>query len=132
MRIKRILIIPSGTLIERLRTIVSCNVLATYLSIPWYMHWEKNNDCTQQINDIVDNKYIDLPGFAIITVHYFNPNQDIISIINNLDNLGKDSLIISTSHEFKHPNMSTEMYLKLKRKYWNNFKFNGEYTRCSG
>ena len=80
------------------------------------MHWEKNS-CTQQINDIIDNKYIDLPqDFINITNYYFNPNQDIISIINNLDNLGKDSLIISTSHEFKHPNMSTEMYLKLKRK----------------
>lgn len=124
MRIKRILIIPSGNLIERLRSIVSCTILANYMQIPWYMHWEINNDCKISINDIVDNKYINLPQeFINISKYYFNPSQNINEIIDNFDKLNKDTLILSTSFQFKHTLMTESEYIKMKRICWNNFKF---------
>ena len=124
---KAIVVIPTQGFANRLRMIASSYILAQYMKLDHYIIWKPYTDCNIDFDDIFEKHPFQLINEEIISKSkyvYFGNNIHSQNIMDKILNPGNvNYIVLSGGHEFKHPAMNCDEFLKAKYKLYNKIKF---------
>ena len=126
MVLKKIILIPTQGLANRLRIITSTKIYINYTQnlTDLHINWIPELCCQCNFNDIFNENANEFELKQLLNYKYiFEENKHTNDILQTLDD-NIEVLVIKGGHSFKHPNMSIEDFIYEKHKIYNTFKFN--------
>lgn len=122
-----IVLYPRCGLGNRLRAMACAYALSQKVRCPLYINWEPALDCVVEWGDLFDETLFPMPKITMQEIGERYPQRKIfynervhtdVFLQSQNQNQSYNGIIISGSHDFKHPDMSEEDLLYLKHMYY--------------
>lgn len=117
MKVETLIILPRGSISERILTIISAKIFAEHTGVKLSLLWDHEIAYSTLFLDRIDMITFErLQG----TKYIYNPHVDQTKLYHNIDPTENEtSLIVQTNNELLHPNMSKLLYLKKRTELYN-------------
>ena len=126
---KAIVVIPTQGFGNRLRMIASSFILAEYMKLDHYILWKVQDDCNIEFDKIWEKhpfKLMNETNLSKLPYRYYG-DVHTHSIMNQVLNPGNiDYLVLLGGHEFKHPVMTKDEFIRKKYQLYSQLKFHCE------
>ena len=137
----QLVVVPTQGFANRMKMIASTAVLAKLKNTDWKICWEPAEECNIELKDIFPMLATD----ESITKHQLAQSKYTFfglvhteSIMNQIDKiLNGDGdgdgtkiqyMVITGGHEFKHPSLTTSVFLKHKKEFYSSLIFHSSMT----
>lgn len=123
-----VVIVPTQGLCNRIRAMASANILAKFYGTICFTLWYPEESCNCEFEDLFENKVSTINLEEVTKSNYiYNPNKHTNFLLEHSPHLQtSEYLIVRGGHEFKHPDMSVEDFLKEKTAFYNQLRFSKE------
>lgn len=126
-----VVIVPTQGLCNRLRAMASAHVLAGFYGSICFTLWFPESSCNCVFQDLFTNELSEINLSEVTTRSYiYKPNEHTNNLLEKVPYSDVEYIVVRGGHEFKHPDMAADEFVRRKRQFYETLKISTRVERA--